>query len=65
MWTYDAQAKAYYFQRSSKPIARTVESLPGQFVDLDADGEVVGVEVLDSSFVTATSPSTVTAVKAG
>ena len=65
MWTYDAQAKAYYFQRSSKPVVRTVASLPGQFVDLDADGEVVGVEVLDSSFRTATATSTVTIVKTG
>ena len=65
MWTYDAQAKAYYFQRSNKPVARTVESLPGQLVDLDADGEVVGVEVLGSSFLPATSFSTVTIVKSG
>ena len=53
MWTYDGDAKASYYKRTDKPIVKTVEGIPGQFIDLDADGEVVGVEVLDSHVVTA------------
>lgn len=52
MWTYDGDAKAAYYKRTDKPVARTVEGIPGQWVDLDADGEVVGVEVLDSQVTT-------------
>lgn len=53
MWTYDRIAKASYYKRTDKPIVKTVERIPGLFIDLDADGEVVGVEVLDSQVQTA------------
>jgi uncharacterized protein YuzE len=53
VWTYDGDAKASYYKRTDNPIVKTVEGIPGQFIDLDADGEVVGVEVLDSQVVTA------------
>lgn len=53
MWTYDGEAKAAYYRRTDNPVTRTVEGIPGQFIDLDADGQVVGVEVLDSQVTTA------------
>lgn len=53
MWTYDGDAKASCYKHTDKPIVKTVEGIPGQFIDLDADGEVVGVEVLDSQVQTA------------
>jgi uncharacterized protein YuzE len=43
--TYDAEARASYQYVADKPIARTVER-DGAYVDLAADGTVVGIERL-------------------
>jgi uncharacterized protein YuzE len=43
--TYDAEARASYQYVSDKPIVATVER-DGAYVDLAADGTVVGIERL-------------------
>jgi uncharacterized protein YuzE len=44
--TYDAECGATYVLLSDEPVARTVELSDLVHVDLDADGNPVGVEVL-------------------
>lgn len=44
-WTVDADARASYLTLTDKPIVRTVQAGPVN-VDLDAQGEAVGVEFL-------------------
>lgn len=43
---YDTDADATYFTLSDHPVVRTVEVDDAAFVDIDASGEPVGVEVL-------------------
>jgi len=45
MWSIDANANAAYLTLSDKPVTRTVQAGPVN-VDLDAQGEAVGVEFL-------------------
>ncbi|MBW8780370.1 MAG: DUF2283 domain-containing protein [Acidobacteria bacterium] len=45
-WTYDTQADAFYAYVRTAPIDRQVETPGGLIVDVDANGEVVGIEVL-------------------
>lgn len=44
--TYDTEAGAWYMRVSDHPVARTEQIGPGTLVDFDADGVVVGVEVI-------------------
>jgi uncharacterized protein YuzE len=44
---YDQQADALYIElNGTAEVARTVEIDPGTLVDLDADGRLLGVEVI-------------------
>ena len=47
--SYDPQSDAFYarFASDDVAIAETRESAPGVFLDLDATGNLIGVEVLD------------------
>ncbi|MGC4192114.1 MAG: DUF2283 domain-containing protein [Thermomicrobiales bacterium] len=47
--TYDRDANALYLRFSSRPIEETVALSDSVYVDVDAEGEVVGVEVLYAS----------------
>jgi uncharacterized protein YuzE len=47
-WTYDAEAGAWYFaveQRASPPYLR--QKHVDAIIDLDADGRLAGVEILE------------------
>lgn len=46
--SYDPEADAYYlrFAPDGVPIAETREVAPGLMLDIDAAGDVVGIEVL-------------------
>jgi uncharacterized protein YuzE len=44
--SYDLDANALYITVTDLPIARTTQIDPGTLVDLDADGGVVGIEVI-------------------
>ena len=44
---YDFSVRALYIRLSDKPVARTREVDDNTNVDLDKDGTVVGIEVID------------------
>ena len=46
--TYDPEADAFYarFAPEEVPVVQTVEAAPGVMLDLDGDGQLIGVEVL-------------------
>ena len=46
---YDPEADALYVSFSDAPIIESEELRPGFIFDFDADGRVVGLEVLDAS----------------
>lgn len=46
---YDARADIFHVLLNDKPIEESDELEPGVIVDYDADGNVVGIEVLDAS----------------
>lgn len=59
--TFDANANALYYRLTSKPVAST-KAIGSQMrvnVDVDEDGEPVGIEILDppgfSGMITSTS----------
>ena len=46
--SYDPEAKAIYIHlRGRVPVHRTTEYAPDVILDLDIDGELIGVELLD------------------
>ncbi|HZH46269.1 MAG TPA: DUF2283 domain-containing protein [Roseococcus sp.] len=47
--SYDPEADAFYVRIAPKgtPVAETREVQPGVLLDLDAAGQVIGIEVLD------------------
>ena len=48
--SYDNIADAVYIQlQADVPVAKTIEFAPETFVDLDAHGELIGVELLNPS----------------
>jgi uncharacterized protein YuzE len=47
--TYDPEADAGYLKVSDAEIDRTIEVAPDVFVDLSAEGDVVGIEILRRS----------------
>ena len=46
---FDPVAEAAYFEISSAPVERTEEIEPGIHADYDAEGHLVGIEVLSVS----------------
>lgn len=46
---FDPKADAAYFEISSAPVERTEEIEPGINADYDAEGHLVGIEVLSVS----------------
>jgi len=46
---YDQSTDTLTLELSSKPVAESDEGKPGVFLDYDADGNLVGVEILDAS----------------
>jgi len=44
--SYDLDANALYIELNSRQVARTVQLDAGTLIDLDADGSVVGIEVI-------------------
>lgn len=46
---FDAEADALYVRFSESEIAETVEVRPGVMLDYDADGKIVGLEILDTA----------------
>lgn len=44
--TFDAEADAAYIQLGDAPVARTVDHGGRVLVDVDADGQPVGVEII-------------------
>lgn len=44
--TYDPEARASYIQVRDGEVARTIELNPGLLVDVDAAGDVLGVEII-------------------
>ena len=44
--SYDLDADALYIRLADHPVARTVQLDAGTLVDLDADGALVGIEVI-------------------
>jgi len=54
---YDRQTDILRLRFKDGPIADSDEIEPGVIVDYDADGQIVGVEILDASeYITATEP---------
>lgn len=49
--TYDAQANAVYIRFTHKAVIHTedLDGRAGMFVDLDANGQPVGIEILNAS----------------
>jgi uncharacterized protein YuzE len=46
--TYDADANAAYIRFSPEPVLESEEVSTGIVLDYDADGRIVGMEVLDA-----------------
>jgi uncharacterized protein YuzE len=44
--SYDLDADALYIKLADRPIARTTQLDPGTLADLDAEGALVGIEVI-------------------
>jgi uncharacterized protein YuzE len=47
--TYDREANALYLRFSANPIAETIAFSDSVYLDVDADGEPVGLEILDAT----------------
>lgn len=47
--TYDTEVDALTLVVSREPVERTVDVRAGRFIDLDAEGNVVALEILDAS----------------
>ncbi len=46
---YDREVDAVYIYLQQKEVAKTVELTPGVNVDLDEDGKLIGIEVLEAT----------------
>jgi uncharacterized protein YuzE len=49
---YDPKADAMYIRLKSGAIAESDEIRPGLVIDFDADGKLLGIEMLDVSLLT-------------
>lgn len=47
--TYDTVADAVYLKMSDKPVAQTVRAQENIIIDRDAEGHVIGLELLNAS----------------
>lgn len=47
--TYDREADALYIRFADAPVVESQEVRPGVVIDLDKDGRMVGLEILDAS----------------
>lgn len=47
--TYDKETDIVYIKLSDRVVAESDEDKPGIIIDYDADGNVVGMEILDAS----------------
>jgi uncharacterized protein YuzE len=47
--TYDTEVDALTLVVSRESVERTVDVREGRYIDLDADGNVVAIEILDAS----------------
>ncbi len=47
--SYDSQVDALYLGFSDESVVESEEIRPGIIFDLDAEGRVVGIEILDAS----------------
>ena len=47
--TFDTETDALTLVVSREPVERTVDVREGRFIDLDADGNIVALEILDAS----------------
>jgi uncharacterized protein YuzE len=61
VFEYDGDAKALYYRLTREPVSRTVSIGDRVNVDVDADGQAVGVEVLNPPGFTMTVSTTATA----
>jgi uncharacterized protein YuzE len=46
---YDKEVDVVYIQFSEKKVSESDEDKPGIILDYDADGNIVGIEVLEAS----------------
>jgi uncharacterized protein YuzE len=46
--TCDPDVKALYVQLTDAEVVETVELAKGVYLDVDADGEVIGIEILNA-----------------
>ena len=46
---YDKETDVIYIQLSNSPIVESDEEKPGVILDFDADGGIVGIEVLNAT----------------
>ncbi|MFY9152079.1 MAG: DUF2283 domain-containing protein [Prolixibacteraceae bacterium] len=46
---YDKEVDVVYIQFSEKKVAESDQDKPGIILDYDAEGNIVGIEVLDAS----------------
>lgn len=46
--TYDPDIKALYIQLIEAEILETVELATGVYLDIDADGQAIGIEILNA-----------------
>jgi len=50
---YDSEADALYVRFAAAKVVESEEVAPGVMLDFDADGRIVGVEVLDARHLAA------------
>jgi YD repeat-containing protein len=55
--TYDAKTDTLSLELKSGPVAESDEDKPGVILDYDAEGNLIGIEVLDASKRVADAPA--------
>ncbi len=50
--SFDPEAMSLYIQIKDAKVKRTIEVAPETFIDLDADGDLIGVEMLRPGHLT-------------
>ena len=46
--SYDRESDAFFVRFADEPVIESEEVRPGIILDFDADGKIVGIEVLDA-----------------
>ncbi len=46
---YDKEANAFYFRLSNNKVVKTIPYGNDKFIDIDKDGKIVGMEVLNNA----------------